>query len=127
MSSNVSAVSDAFLRKQELSHPECIAFTSQREHSAAGRCLGFHCKCTTRVLVILSTDLRLHKPPFLPASAVAGLEVIGGVDGDAMDRVVQRGEVVPGGGSVSPGGWGEEKRRGVRNNRKMFSHSLAVY
>lgn len=46
------------------------------------------------------TNLRLNKPPFLPATSVAGLEDVGRVDGDAMVGVVQRGKVVPGGAKV---------------------------
>ena len=42
------------------------------------------------------TNLRLDKPPFLSAAAIAGLEKVGRVDSDAMVGVIQRGKVVPG-------------------------------
>lgn len=42
------------------------------------------------------TNLRLNKPPFLPATSVAGLEMVSRVDSDAMVGVIQCGKVVPG-------------------------------
>ena len=42
--------------------------------------------------------LRLDEPALLPASSVAVLEEVGGVHGDAVVGVVQRGKVVPVGG-----------------------------
>lgn len=42
------------------------------------------------------TNLRLNKPPFLPATSIAGLEKVGRVDSNAMLGVIQRGKVVPG-------------------------------
>lgn len=46
------------------------------------------------------TNLRLNKPPFLPAASIAGLEMIGGVDSDAMVGVIQGGKVEPGGAKM---------------------------
>lgn len=42
------------------------------------------------------TNLRLNKPPFLPAASIAGLEMVGRVDSNAMVGVIQCGKVVPG-------------------------------
>lgn len=42
------------------------------------------------------TNLGLYKPPFLPASSIAGLEMIGRVDGNTMVGVIQCGKMVPG-------------------------------
>lgn len=49
----------------------------------------------------MTTDLRLHEPAFLPAAAVAGLEDIGRVDGNAVVGVVQRGKVEAGAAKIN--------------------------
>lgn len=46
------------------------------------------------------TNLRLNKPPFLPATSIAGLEMIGRVDSDTMVGVIQGGKVEPGGAKM---------------------------
>lgn len=46
------------------------------------------------------TNLRLNKPPALPATSIAGLENIGRVDGNTVVGVIQSGEVVPGGAKI---------------------------
>lgn len=49
------------------------------------------------------TNLRLDKPPFLPATSIAGLELIGSVDGNTMFGVIQCGKMVPGGAKMKFG------------------------
>ena len=51
-------------------------------------------------MILCDTNLRLYKPPFLPATPIAGLELISRVDSDAMVGVIQRGKVVPEGGTI---------------------------
>lgn len=50
---------------------------------------------------IHGTNLRLYKPPFLPAASIAGLELISRVDSNAMVCVVQGCKVVPGGAKIT--------------------------
>lgn len=46
------------------------------------------------------TNLRLHKPPALSATSIAGPELIGRVDSNAMVGVIQRGKVEPDGAKI---------------------------
>lgn len=46
------------------------------------------------------TNLRLYKPPFFPATSIAGLEMIGRVHSNTMVGVIQCGKVVPGGAKM---------------------------
>ena len=51
------------------------------------------------------TNLRLHKPPLLSATSIAGLEMIGRVDSNAMVGVIQCGKVIPGGAKMKVLKW----------------------
>lgn len=58
-------------------------------------------RITERLVSLMTTDLRLHKPAALPATAITGLEDVGWVDSDPVVGVVQCGKVIPGAAKMS--------------------------